>query len=345
MVTQLVLTISRLANKESSLLKWIESFLNNRSPEVLVEGHASSSAPVTSGVPQGSVLGPLLFLLYINDMPGRVASTTRLFADDSLLYRKIRTAKDTDILQEDLKKLEEWEKDWQMQFNPSKCETIHITRKRNPIRRTYELHGHKLADVKSGKYLGVTLHEKLNWNQHIEDVSKKANSSLAFLRRNVTSCPPDVKAQCYKSLVRPILEYASPVWDPYTGTSISQLEAVQRRAARFVMGDYRTTSSTSQMIATLGWPTLQQRRTDARLVLMYRIVHHLIDIPADLYLHPATVSLQRGRNVCFLIPYCRTDLYRHSFFPATIHAWNQLPASIATAQTLDSFKAGLAKQH
>ncbi|MCG8078976.1 MAG: hypothetical protein JAY75_22405, partial [Candidatus Thiodiazotropha taylori] len=336
---------SRHHGIRNGLLKWIASFLSNRIQEVLVEGHTSEPAPVTSGVPQGSILGPLLFLLYINDMPGRVASTNRLFADGSLLYRKNRTAQDTDILQKDLTKLEQWEKDWQMQFNPSKCETIHITRKRNPIRRTYVLHGHHLTDATSGKYLGVTLHEKLLWNRQVDDVSKKANNSLAFLRRNVTSCPKDVKAQCYKTLVHPILEYASPVWDPYTASNITQLEAVQRRAARFVMGDYRTTSSTSQMIATLGWPTLQQRRTDARLVLMYRIIHNLIDIPASLYLHPANVSLQRRRNVCFLVPFCRTDMYRHSFFPVAIRLWNQLPAPIATAETLDSFKAGLATQH
>ena len=301
--------------------------------------------PVTSGVPQGSVLGPLLFLLYINDMPGKVASTTRLFADDSLLYRKIKSTQDTDILQEDLKKLEKWEQDWQMEFNPSKCETLHFTRKRKPLRRTYELHGHQLANTPCGKYLGVTLHEKLLWSNHVDAVTKKANNSLAFLRRNITRCPSDVKAQCYKSLVRPILEYASPVWDPYTATNINQLEAVQRRAARFVCGDYRTTSSSSQMIATLGWPTLQQRRTDARLILMYRVVTNLIDIPADQFLHRATVSLQRGRNVCYILPYCRTDLYRHSFFPAAVRLWNQLPAPLATAETLDSFKAGLARLH
>ena len=171
--------------------------------------------------------------------------------------------------------------------------------------------------------------------------SKKANNS----KPNVTSCPPDVKAQCYKTLVRPILEHTSPVWDPYTATNIAQIEAVQCRAARFVKSDYRTTRSTSKMITTLGWPNLEQPHADSRLTMMYRIVNVLIDIPANLCLHPATVSLQRGRNVCFLVPFCRTDLYRHSFFPAAIRLWNQLPVPIATAQTLDSFKAGLATLH
>ena len=117
----------------SNLLQWIKSFLANRSQQVLVEGHSSSPAPVTSGVPQGTVLGPLLFL-YLNDMPLKVSSTTRLFANDSQLYRKIKSPEDAPILQEDLNRLQQWEKGWQMSFNPIKCKVIRSTRKRNPIK-------------------------------------------------------------------------------------------------------------------------------------------------------------------------------------------------------------------
>jgi len=337
----------RLAQKlhhygiRGNLLHWVQSFLSDRSQRVLVEGHTSASASVTSGVPQGSVLGPLLFLLYINDMPSRVSSTTKLFADDSLLYRVIRSARDSAALQEDLHNLEKWESEWQMAFNPSKCETIRITRKRQPIISTYTIHGHILDTVPSGKYLGVTIHEKLSWNDHVNTTAKKANNALAFLRRNVYSCPQDIKAQCYKTLVRPILEYASSAWDPHTTTNTAKLEAVQRRAARFVMGDYRTTSSTSEMIATLGWPTLQQRRADSRCILMYRIIHGQVDIPSSTYLHPSTATFhQHGQH--YLLPYCRTDVHRCSFFPAGIRLWNQLPQPIASSTTLDGFKAGLA---
>ena len=111
-----------------NLLQWIKSLFANRTQQVLVEGHTSSPAPVTTGV-----LGPLLFLIYINDLPLKVSSTTRLFADDSLLYRRIKSPEDAQILQEDLDKLQEWERDWQMSFNASKCEVIRVTRKRNPI--------------------------------------------------------------------------------------------------------------------------------------------------------------------------------------------------------------------
>ena len=228
-----------------------------------------------------------------------------------------------------------------MSFNPSKCEVIRITRKRSPIQSSYSIHGHDLSFVKNGRYLGVTISDNLAWNAHVDVTAKKANNSLAFLRRNLARCPRDTKAQCYTSLVRPILEYASSAWDPHTSKNIQQLEAVQRRAARFVMGDYKTTSSTSKMISDLGWESLQQRRSDTRLVMMYRITHCLIDITASTYLHPSTLST-RGHTLRYTIPFCRTDVFRHSFFPAGIRLWNQLPEHVATSQTLDAFKVGLA---
>jgi len=114
------------------------------------------------------------------------------------------------------------------------------------------IHGHQLANVKTGKYLAVTFANDLSWKAHIHASIKSANSSLAFLRRNLSSCPKDIKLQCYKTLVRPVLDYRTAAWDPHTKTCITQLEAVQRRVARFITGNYRTTSSTNQMIADLG---------------------------------------------------------------------------------------------
>jgi len=106
---------------------WIQDFLSSRTQSVIVDSSSSSSAPVTSGVPQGSILGPLLFLAYINDMPARVKSTVRLFADNSLVYRKIRNKEDAKLLQQDLDSLQTWERDWQMSFHLEKCEVIHIS--------------------------------------------------------------------------------------------------------------------------------------------------------------------------------------------------------------------------
>ena len=226
-----------------------------------MEGKTSSYAPVVSGVPQGTVLGPILFFIYINDLPKNVTLTTKLFADDSLVYRRIRTTEDHRILQEDLSRLETWERDWQMSFNLLKCEVIKISKKRTRITGSYTIHGHQLATVKSGKYLGVTLTDNLSWNALVDQATKKANNSLGFLRRNLYNCPSHTKAQSYQTLVRPILEYATSACDPYKQSSINKLEGVQRRAARFITGDYNTTSSVLEMISNLGWETLQERRT------------------------------------------------------------------------------------
>ena len=324
-----------------NVLHWIRSFLSCRSQQVVVEGHSSAPSPVTSGVPQGTVLGPLLFLLYINDLPQCVqSSTSRLFADDSLLYRKIRSEADSVALQEDLDRLQEWEQKWMMSFNPSKCEVIHITRKRNPIHTTYKVHNTTLQSVKSGKFLGVNISHNLSWKTHIEVTAKKGNNSLAFLRRNLASCPQEIKAQSYQTLVRPILEYSSTVWDPHTGYNIKQLESVQRRAARFVKGDYKTTSSTSKMLTDLGWPTLQQRRANAKLIMVYRITHDLIDIPAAHFFHHLTLG-GHGYEHRFHVPFCQTDSMKHSFFPSATRLWNQQHQHLVSTDSLEAFKGGL----
>lgn len=143
-----------------NLLKWIEDFLSARTQEVVIDGTKSTPSLVSSGVPQGTVLGPLLFLAYINDMPEGIQSTVKLFADDSLLYRKISSKQDCVELQQDLDRLQEWEKKWQMAFNAEKCEVLCISNKKHPIQHSYFIHGQKLATKTDSKYLGVTISSK-----------------------------------------------------------------------------------------------------------------------------------------------------------------------------------------
>ena len=321
----------------NNLNKWVTSFLQGRSQQVHLDGISSTQVPVESGVPQGSVLGPLLFLLYINDLPNYVSpeSTARLFADDCVLYRKIKSEEEAKALQKDLDGLQRWESDWLMEFHPQKCQILHITKKRKPIKVPYKIHGHTLEEVDSAKYLGINIHKTLSWNLHINTVTKKANNTRSFLQRNIKQCPRNTKELCYNTLVRPLMEYAAVIWDPYTEANIRKLEMVQRKSARMIFSDYRRTSSVSPMIQQLQWPTLRERRAQAKVTMMYRITHQLVDVPLT-YLTPIT-SL-RGHGLNYNIPFARTQCYQRSFFPDTIRLWNSLPYTTVCCPSIDSFK-------
>ena len=224
-----------------------------------------------------------------------------------------------------------------MLFNPDKCEHNRITNKRNIFQTSYNIHRHTLKETTQARYLGVTIDNKLSWNSHVNQVTKRANQTTAFLRRNLSSCSKDVKAQCYKSLVRPQLEYSATAWDPYTKTNSAKVEAVQRRVARFCFNDYRQTSSVSSMMQDLGWEQLQTRRQQNKTVMMYRIVNNLVEIPISQYLTPTGVST-RGHQRRFFPYYCAVTAYKGSFFPSAIRLLNALPASTVSAQSIYDFK-------
>ena len=253
-------------------LKWIDSFLCFRQQRVVVNGVKSDWAPVLSGVPQGTVLGPLLFSLYINDISSDIESEIRLFADDCVCYREIKDEKDTMKLQRDIDRLGSWARKWGMRFQPVKCNMMQLTRKRiKKIHASYTLEGTNLENVESIKYLGVTITSDLRWNTHVSNVCTKANRTLGFLRRNLHSCPQEVKEAAYKGLVRPVLDYGSLVWDPPGVVLQEELESVQKRAARFVTGNYDyETGSMTGILGQLKWESLKKRRKDNRLILLYK---------------------------------------------------------------------------
>ena len=203
---------------------------------------------MTSGVPQGSVLGPLLFLLYINDLPQNIQSQVRLFADDTAVYLTVSSFKNVNILQADLDTLQEWERTWDMEFNPGKCQVLPITRSKQPLQSQYTLHGQVLESVDSAKYLGVDISQDLNWNDHINNIIGKANRTLGFVKRNAKTRNEPVKELAYKTLVRPQVEYASSIWNPYTKQNINKIEMIQRRAARWVKNNYSPYDSVSNML-------------------------------------------------------------------------------------------------
>jgi hypothetical protein len=157
------------------------------------------------------LLGPTLFLIYINDIPDDVTSTIRLFADDCVIYRPVGTSEDHILLQKDLDTLVQWSETWQMEFNVKKCATMQFMSSKKKTPFYYTMKGEPLEIVHHHPYLGVELSDSLKYHLHIDNICKKASSVLGFLKRNLKHCPPKVKERAYQSLVRPMVEYATPI--------------------------------------------------------------------------------------------------------------------------------------
>jgi len=323
-------------------LEWLKDFLTGRKQQVLVNGEQSDSTQVTSGVPQGTVLAPLLFLCFINDLPKNILSTVRIYADDVILYTPVNSIEDCYQLQNDLATLERWANQWKMTFNIQKCEFLRITLKKKPILHQYTLYDTVVQEVTQTKYLGLTIDSRLSWTEHIRQITKKANNVKGFLQRNLQSCPISVKESCYKSFIKPILEYACVVWDPYKQKDILAIESVQRRCARFVCNNYSSYASVTNMLQNLNWPSLASSRHQLKAIALFKIMHQLVVIPTDTILQPAPSSYHlRGHSMKLAQPSARVDVYLHSFFPSSIKIWNNLPTHLITCSSLDQFKANL----
>ncbi|KAL8570366.1 hypothetical protein ACOMHN_035784 [Nucella lapillus] len=209
----------------------------------------------------------------------------------------------------------------------------------NGIRSDFiKLHGHTLDTVSSVKYLGLTFTKDLSWNEHINNVCSKANKTLGFLRRNLRIGSRGIKETAYKTLVRPIMEYA------HTQDSTDKIEAIQRRAARFVLRRYRNTSSASNITDELRWPSLQDRRRSARLTMLFKIRHDMVCMSSlKEKMEPAVARQRRGHNSQYTLPRCRTQYLQQSFLPRTIKDWNNLPQSVVEATTIDTFVSRASK--
>lgn len=321
-----------------STLKWVIEFLQGQNQQVVIDGETSEPAEVTSGVPQGTVLGPTLFLIYINDIAENINSNIRLFADDCVVYRQIDSLQDHLILQQDLNKLVDWSNTWQMEFNVDKCVVMNIGTLRNKTKFEYKMNNQTLETVKHHPYLGVELTDNMKYNHHIDTITSKASRVLGFVKRNLKHCPKTVKERAYQTLVRPKLEYSSPIWNPQQVTQIKQIEQVQRNAARFVLNkpfNRQNLSSVTTMLQQLNWPTLEDCRKASDQILMYKVVNSLVAVPVTY--HPLR-SPRYVDSIRFITYHCRLNIYQHSFFPRTVTSWNQLPDSITNLQSLDSFK-------
>ena len=308
----------------NQVVDWTAAFLRDRTQTVTLRGTSSNPCPVTSGVPQGSVIGPALFLIYINDLPNRVKSKVRLFADDTIIYT---TANNSDQLMGDLKSLEAWEREWNMEFHPAKCEYIRFSRKKNKAPApNYKLHDEVIPTAKTIKYLGVKIQDDLKWNSHIEYITTKASNTLGFIRRTIPPQSTTLRAKACKQLVRPVLEYASCSWDPLPKTLSSMVEAVQRRSARVVFNIPRISkASTTGMLEKLEWESLESRRQRRRVSLFRAMHYNEVNTNIQQYVSMTDcLTSARRHGLQYRQEHHNTKAHMSTFYVCTSKAWNQL---------------------
>lgn len=324
--------------KNDLLLAWISAYLSSRRQSVFIDGVRSDSAPVQSGIPQGSVLGPLFFLIFVNDIIQVVNVKIRLFADDCILYQEINNCSDQVCLNSSLASVEAWCATWQMTMNAKKTVAMSITRKRNPLKFSYSTGGNILSTVSSYKYLGLVITSDLRWNEHMSYISKKAMRKLGYLRRSLRQSTQEIRLLAYKTYIRPILEYASVVWDPYTQKNITQLESIQRKSVRFIFNCYSWQVSPTVLLNNANLEPLKLRRYRDRLKYMYLLYHDMLGIDKDVYINLVSKRPTRSNHSKKIKEFsCRTNVFKNSFFPRTVREWNALTSSTVECPTVQSF--------
>ena len=317
------------------LLNWFTAYLTGRSQRVIINGSESALLDVTSGVPQGSILGPLLFNLYINDLSSVVSLETfmGLFADDSKIYREIKEIYDAIQLQNDLESVHAWCKKWGMNFSPGKCVFMRITRKRRPVKFTYNIDGTILSQVDHFKDLGVTFQSDLNWNRHV-DASVTSASRVWGMVRRVTGCSAnlDLQRMLYQCLVRSRLEYGSVVWDTHLHRNLTSIENVQRRVSRHVVGPE---NSYADRLVDMNLLPLSFRREVTDLLFMHQCFYGSLDFDTASFINGFT---RREDDLLLRQPRFFTETFAGSFFIRGVKLWNNLPLCIRKLENRQSFK-------
>ena len=245
---------------------WIKNWLMDREQRVVINGHFSSWSKVLSGVPQGSVLGPLLFTLYINDIDQDVTSSLFKFADDTKCFSEVTSQLDIAALREDMRKISDWSEDWQMLFNTDKCKVMHIGNKN--CGADYKMGDIPLAVVEEERDLGIIVQNDLKVSKQCAKVAATGNRILGMIYRSFNYKSKDIILQLYKSLVRPHLEYCIQAWCPFLQKDIDLLEKVQHRATRMI--DNFRTMTYEDRLTTLGLTTLETRRLRVTLYILLR---------------------------------------------------------------------------
>jgi hypothetical protein len=324
---------------DGGVLEWIRAWLSNRKQRVSIRGEKSGWRSVTSGIPQGSVLGPLLFIMFINDIDNVVQNSLLKFADDTKIFGVIQNKVQHQQLQDDLSNLVDWSKKWQMQFNTSKCKVLHIGKTNH--RYQYVMDNQVLESVKEERDLGVVISDDLKVSANCQDVYSKANRILGMINRSITYRSKDILVPLYKSLVRPLVEYCTPAWSPYYQKDKDLIERLQHRLTRMIPR-LKLLPYTDRLRELNLW-SLEERRNRADLIEVYRICHGLSGIQRDDLFELVVDSRTRGHSLKLKKFRCRLDLRKYFFSERVVDRWNLLDDETVKAVSLNSFKNRLNK--
>ena len=317
-----------------SITDWIEQWLTDRRQRVVVDGEVSNWKSVLSGVPQGSVLGPILFLIYINDLDDSITSNVLKFADDTKLFRKVNTDGDKQHLQNDLDRLVKWSEKWQMQFYFGKCKCLHTGHGNWNV--NYKMGDTVLGTTVNEKDLGVTISADIKVSEQCGIAASKANKILGLIRRNITYKGKKLIIPLYKAIVRPHLEYCIQAWRPYRKKDIDTLERIQRIATK-MFPELRDLSY-EERLKECGLTTLETRRLRGDQIEVFKILNGYENIDRNMFFSLKKDSRTRGHEVKLVEDQCRLDIRKHSFSQRTINEWNKLSTDCVTASSVNMFK-------
>lgn len=315
-------------------LNWIKQWLYSRRQRVSINKTFSEWYGVTSGVPQGSVLGPILFLVYINDLDLGLTSKLCKFADDSKLCRNVNLPSDCISLQCDLNKIHDWSQQWQMQFNVEKCSVLHLGYKNRHLK--YKLGNCDLQGTDRETDLGVLVDKTLKFSEQCKTAAKSANSTLGIIRRHIQSRKKDIILRLYKTLVRPKLEYCAQAWSPYLRKDIEILERVQHRATKMI-AECRSLNYMDRL-NRVGLVTLEKRRTRGDLIQLFKLLKGYDSIDFKQFVNLSTHCRTRGHRFRLAKFRSKLDIRCNFFSQRVVNAWNGLPDFVVEADTVNSFK-------
>ena len=330
------------------VLKWVGNWLSGRTQAVKVGCSKSGNCEVKSGVPQGSVLGPPLFTIFIDDLDEYATLIDLLskFADDTKGVQEINSEEDRDKLQRTLTNLEKWTKDWGMQFNVEKCKIMHVG-KNNP-QYEYEMSGRKLKVVEQEKDIGVTVHNSLKPSAHCKKIADTAMAVLNQLTRNFHFRDRHIFKKLYVQYVRPHVEFASPAWSPWTEMDKANIEKVQIRAVNMISG--LTGKTYEEKCKELGLDTLEERRLNQDMLQTYKICNGKDRIHPDLLFD--RVGHNPGRETRFtadpqniLLKRARLEIRKNSFAIRVAENWNSLSNTTKVSLTTKAFKSAIKQSH